>query len=363
MSHNQPEKCNDFRVIFIPSMRSRSTYRLVTGHNEEVVAVNEFLDATAVRALSQRTLRTYAYALLSVWKWMSKNSLSIEEMTELHLIDYIRHLREQADIKSLPAPRSINLRLGVMRSFYRFHTASQMPKNRKTPHEPPPLMVHSHRVGSCKPLRRGRPSLRVKVPNRLIIPLTRTEVIRFFDSFRTWRDLGIVSLMLFCGLRSREVLSLTLKDLDFIQEELRVRGKGDKDRILPLAPYTRKAISSYLRVERPETEHDFLFVNLKGQNRGNPMTLEGLRELFRYHRKRTRVEKANPHRFRHTFASDMVREGVPLPVLMRLMGHTQIHMTMRYVNLSAEDVRQEFERALRRNLEQSDDGKSLPSNP
>lgn len=93
------------------------------------------------------------------------------------------------------------------------------------------------------------------------------------------------------------------------------------------------------------------------------MTPEGLRELFRYHRKRARVEKANPHRFRHTFASDMIRAGVPLHVLMRLMGHTQIHMTMRYVNLSAEDVRQEFERALRRNMEQSDDGKSLPSNP
>ena len=78
------------------------------------------------------------------------------------------------------------------------------------------------------------------------------------------------------------------------------------------------------------------------------MTPEGLRELFRYHRKRTGVAKANPHRFRHTFAVDMIREGMALPVLMRLMGHTSIEMTMRYVNLSAEDVRDQFERAVRR---------------
>ena len=76
-----------------------------------------------------------------------------------------------------------------------------------------------------------------------------------------------------------------------------------------------------------------------------------------------RFEKANPHRFRHTFASDMVREGVSLPVLMRLMGHSRIGLTMRYVNVSPEDVRKEFERVLQRLRERSHDGKSLPSNP
>ena len=78
------------------------------------------------------------------------------------------------------------------------------------------------------------------------------------------------------------------------------------------------------------------------------MTPEGLRELFRYHRRRAGVAKANPHRFRHTFAVDMIREGMQLPVLMRLLGHTSLEMTMRYVNLSAEDVRDQFEKAVRR---------------
>ncbi len=94
------------------------------------------------------------------------------------------------------------------------------------------------------------------------------------------------------------------------------------------------------------------------------MTPAGLREIFRYHRKRSGIEKANPHRFRHTFAVDMIREGMSLPVLKRLMGHSNIEMTMRYVNLSAEDVREEFERAVRRLTDRrSSDGKPLPGNP
>ncbi len=181
-----------------------------------------------------------------------------------------------------------------------------------------------------------------------MVPLRRDEVSRLFESFRTSRDLAIGSLMLFCGLRSREVLSLRAPDVDLIQEELRVRGKGDKDRILPLTSHVRRALCTYLQLERTSSRHDALFVNLKGPTRGSPMTPTGLRELFRYHRKRSGVTKANPHRLRHTFAVDMVREGMPLPVLIRLMGHSSIEMTMLYVNLSVEDIRDEFERALRR---------------
>jgi site-specific recombinase XerD len=363
MNRSGPDSHNDFRILFDPLMRGRSCYRLVDIHDQAIIQVNEFLDAIALRGLSKWTLRTYAYALLSIWKWMSIEFLSIEDMTEGHLIDYIRHLRECTDAKAPPAPRSINLRLVVLRSLYRFHAAHELPKTKKTPHEPVPFWVESYRVGSCKPLPSRRPLLRVKVPGRLIIPLTRREVTLFFESLRTWRDLGIVSLMLFCGLRSQEVLSLTLKDLSLVQEELRVYGKGDKDRVLPLASYARTAITSYIRLERPKTDYDVLFLNLKGPGRGRPMTSQGLRGIFRYHRKRSGVKKANPHRFRHTFALDMVRGGVSLPVLMRLMGHTQIQMTMRYVNLSAEDVRQEFERAVRRHMEQESNGTFLPPNP
>ncbi len=317
----------------------------------------------STRGLSEQTLRTYAYALLSLWKWMNEAAVSIKDLTETHLADYIRHLRAAHGLKKPPASRSINLRLVVARSLYRFHTQRELPRAAKTPIEAMPFFVRASRVGMRGARRVGLASLRVKVPERLVVRLKREEVRRFFESFRTYRDLALSGLMLFAGLRSREVLALGLSDVSLLQEEIHVSGKGEKDRVLPLAPYVRRVLSSYLEVERPVTTHELLFVSLKGQRRGRPMTPAGLREIFRYHRKRSGIEKANPHRFRHTFAVDMIREGMSLPVLKRLMGHSNIEMTMRYVNLSAEDVRDEFERAVRRLTDRSSDDKILPGNP
>ena len=126
-------------------------------------------------------------------------------------------------------------------------------------------------------------------------------------------------------MRSREVIALNREDVLFPEAQIHVRGKGDKTRFLPLAPEAIQLLDHYLRLERPNVATPPLFVSLKGRARGARITPAGLRSLFRYHRRTTGVQKANPHRFRHTFATDMVRAGVSLPALMRLMGHASIH--------------------------------------
>lgn len=213
-------------------------------------------------------------------------------------------------------------------------------RTRTSRKKPPPDIAH------LRPSRQQVPRLRVKAPRRVVVPLTPEEVSEFLRSFRTWRDLSMVGLMLFCGLRSREVISLLTADVRLSEEELRVRGKGNRDRIVPVSPQVIAAVHSYLRVERPRTTAAELFVSLKGSKRGNPMTIDGLRSLFRYHRKTSRVVVANAHRFRHTFGADMVRAGISLPALMKLMGHSRIYHTMLYVELSPEDVRREFNRVV-----------------
>jgi integrase/recombinase XerD len=349
------------RVIFSASCFSK--YQVVIRSGEDARALNAFLEATAIKGLSNQTLRTYAYALLSIWRWMQKASHSIDDLTEAHLAEYIRHLHEHAGSRGPPAACSINLRLIVARAYYSFHTNNELPGGARSLLPSKSLFPQPSRVGTHAVRRTRRRVLRVKAPRRLVVPLNRDEVTLLFASFRTSRDLSIAALMLFCGLRSREVLSLRLQEMHLLQEEIRVSGKGQRDRVLPIAPYVRRALSSYLQLERPFTRHDLLFVTLKGPYRGYPMTVVGLRELFRYHRKRCGVDNANPHRLRHTFAVDMVREGMALPVLMRLMGHANIEMTMRYVNLSAEDVRLEFERATRRiaGHRRGTDGNTLPN--
>jgi Site-specific recombinase XerD len=152
--------------------------------------------------------------------------------------------------------------------------------------------------------------------------------------------------MLLDGLRSREIIELQLDDLRLTETLLRVHGKGNKERLLPLPADTIQALQNYLRLERPTTNSPSLFVCLKGRCRGQPMTPAGLRSLFRHHRQASHVPQANPHRFRHTFAADMVRAGVSLPALMRLLGHSQIATTMRYVQICPQDVWREYAKAV-----------------
>jgi integrase len=187
---------------------------------------------------------------------------------------------------------------------------------------------------------------RLKVPPRVIEPLSVEQVQRFWSSFRTARDMGIVGLLLLNGLRSCEVLALELEDLRLSEAQLRVRGKGGKVRIMPLPPETIRLLDCYLKTERPLTNAARVFVSLKGKARGKPMTKAGLRSLFRHHRATTSIGKANPHRFRHTFGSDMIRAGVSLPALQRLMGHANIETTLLYIQISPQDVYAEYSRAV-----------------
>jgi integrase/recombinase XerD len=163
---------------------------------------------------------------------------------------------------------------------------------------------------------------------------------------RTFRDLAVVGLMLLDGLRSCEILALQLEDLKRADAQLHVLGKGRKQRTLPLPGEIMEALQSYLRLERPLTNSPSLFVSLKGHRRGQPMTPAGLRSLFRHHRLCSHVPSANPHRFRHTFGADMVRAGISLPALQHLMGHSQIHTTMLYVQLAPQDIWREYARAV-----------------
>jgi integrase/recombinase XerD len=319
---------------------SASPFRVVDGRGRELVWANDFLDAQRLRQLSLCSLRAYAYDLLHLARWFHKTRHSLRVITESLLRHYVRH---QLDQQNPPTPATVNHRLGVLRCLYRFHYGHEIPAGKS--HFQRSYTTRSS-LGYGRRFRRVALGLRLRQPRRVIVPLSAEEVARFWKSFRSFRDLAIVALMLLDGLRSCEILQLRLEDLDLSQAQLRVRGKGNKKRILPLPTETIQVLESYLRLERPLTNSPALFVSWKGPKRGQPMTPAGLRSLFRHHRRSTQVRQANPHRFRHSFAADMVRAGISLPALMHLMGHAQIHTTMLYVHIAPQDVWREYARAV-----------------
>ena len=328
-------------LVHQPSVAaSASPYRLLDAQGQEVVWANAFLDAQRVRQLSLRSLRAYAYDLLHFARWLEDAPQPLAEITESALLDYVRN---QLDREPKPAPQSVNHRLVVVRCLYRFHYGCEIPAGQSH---------FQHTYTKRSPSGYGRPrravsrGLRLRQPKRVVVPLAADEVATFWQSFRTFRDLALVGLMLLDGLRSCEVLALELEDLELAAPQMRVLGKGNKKRVLPLPTEIVEVLDKYLKLERPLTNSSFLFVSLKGRRRGRAMSPAGLRSLFRHHRAGSKVAQANAHRLRHTFGADMIRAGISVPALQQLMGHSQIHTTMLYVHLAPQDVWREYARAV-----------------
>jgi len=313
----------------------------------EVEWVNRFLDREWLRRLADNTLRSYALDLLHFLRWWASvnhtDAINQGALSASVLLDYLRF---QAGHLPKPAAATINRRVGVVERALR----------NEFPDAASPFAPGFHRFyWRRSPLGYGcpRPALSrllVKEPKRIILPLSVDEVARFWSSFRTSRDLAIVGLMLLQGLRSNEVIALNCEDVLLSESQMRVRGKGNRTRCLPLASDTVLLLDHYLRLDRPEHCGPALFVSLKGPARGARMTPAGMRSLFRHHRRVSQTALANPHRFRHTFASDMVRAGISLPALMKLMGHAHISTTLVYVQISPRDVFDQYARAVAQHI-------------
>jgi integrase/recombinase XerD len=278
---------------------SQSPFRVVDEQGHELEWLNRFLDVQSLRALERLSLRQYANELLDFVRWWSRQPgvdithLAAEQFTESTLIDYVQ---EQVGRQPKLAPETINTRAAMLRRLFRFYFHDEMPHGayrvQRTWWRRSPLGYGRGRIAVAA-------DLSLKVPQRVIVPLSAEQVARFWGSFRTARDLAIVALMLLNGLRSREVLGLKLQDLLFSEAQIRVRGKGARVRMLPLPPETIRLLQCYLKTERPLTNAPEVLVSLKGPARGTPMTPAGLRSLFRHHRVTSGVAEANPHRFRH----------------------------------------------------------------
>jgi integrase len=345
-----------FHVIYQKATSgAQSPVRLVeqtTGH--EVGWVNRYLDREYIRRLADGSLRLYAHNLLHFVRWWAGSHQTGDvlerELTESTLLEYLRF---QSGLQPRPSASTINARIAAADRALRNEFPDAPCQIARGFHE---AYLRRRPMGLARP-RWAISRLRVKEPKRSIVPLSVDEVARFWSSFRTSRDLVIVGLMLLQGLRSAEVLALNPDDFLLSEGQLRVRGKGSKLRFLPLAPETVQLLEHYIRLERPNPCSAALFVSLKGPARGQRMTPAGLRSLFRFHRRTTGIKLANPHRFRHTFASDMVRAGISLPALMRLMGHADIQTTLLYVQVTPQDVYLEYTRAVAQHI------RPLPGNP
>ncbi len=324
--------------------------------------LNDYLGYVADRGYSPRTVRAYAFDLLAFARWLASEDLVLVQVSTDVLLRFLSFCRGavlpgQLGGNVVPlrtgraagyAAATVNRRLAAVSGLFGYRAmrdpglASPVPPGaatrRATPAQRAGLLAHLDRP-------KGRSRLRVREPRRLPRGLDREETTALLGSFRTDRDRAIAGLMLFSGLRSAEVLALRVRDVDIPTGWVRVVGKGDKERRVPLDPDVAGLIQIYLFAERPESDSPVLFLVAKGPHRGQPLTAAGLRTVFRHHRGRAGVPAGHPHALRHSFGTALAEAGVDLAVLQALMGHDHVDSSAAYIHLAPAHVRASYDAA------------------
>jgi site-specific recombinase XerD len=169
-----------------------------------------------------------------------------------------------------------------------------------------------------------------KVPQHLPTCLSEEQARILLEAAHTPWHRALLSLLLFAGLRRSEAAAITLADVDLEQGQLLVRGKGSKQRVVPLAPPVVQAIQEYLLC-RPNTDSNHLFVSRIG---GRPIAGRVVNRMLKKVLDDAGVDRAGitPHRLRHTFATHLIRSGVDVRTVQELLGHADLQTTARYLH-------------------------------
>jgi integrase/recombinase XerC len=270
-------------------------------------AIERFL---ASPALSDATRRAYAADLRDFSAWLHAQGLELDDVDVRALAAYTAELgRARRGL----APTTIARRLSAVRSLVR------------------------HALG---PARVPDAALAPRRPRRLPETLALPEVESALDSAAGrddgalgLRNAALLELVYSCGLRSAEAVGLDLGDVDLDREQVHVRGKGDKERLVPLGEEAAWLVARWLCEGRPQLVRgacDALFLSVRGKR----LDTSVLRRLL-----------PNPHRLRHAYATHLLEGGVDLRTIQEILGHASLSTTQVYSHVDARRLRRVYDHA------------------
>jgi site-specific recombinase XerD len=269
-------------------------------------AIERFL---ASPVLADSTRRAYRADLRRFAEWLEARGCRLEDVDVRVLADYAAELgRVRAAGRKL-APSTIARRLASVRGLLRFALGPErVPEASFAP-------------------RRARRLPDAPRPSEIDAALDGLDG----DGPLALRNRALVELVYSCGLRSAEAVGLDLGDVDFEQEHVRVRGKGSKERVVPLGEEAAWWVGRYLREARPELARgaeDALFLSARGRR----LDTSTLRRLL-----------PHPHRLRHAFATHLLEGGADLRTIQELLGHSSLSTTQIYSHVDGKRLRKVYD--------------------
>jgi len=334
-------------VVWCPSFQSvvradgRREYRV--GHE----LIDEFLEFASGRA-RPNTVRAYAHDLSVFFAVIPKEPAEVTPRDVLRFVTAQRQPRKGAenvvrisDGESGLSPSTIKRRLAAVSSLYGY------------------LVIRGDVGVVTNPVPRGLPTRRNRHRGERGAPLVRGvrrlprildlgEVEALMAALRTERDRAMAQAMLLGGLRRCEVLGLRLEDLRLGEWRVFIAdGKGGHQRLVPISPTFFATVADYMNKERPlGAPTDRLFVSLKGPRRGQPLSVDGLDEVFSSARARAGLTHGTCHELRHTCFTRLREGGMAIEALQAQAGHRSIASTRIYLHLGIDWLADEYAKAV-----------------
>jgi integrase/recombinase XerD len=281
-----------------------------------------YCDYLAVeKGLSANSISSYALDIRKLFDFLNRGNKAILKLKEADLVNFI-HLQAQSGL----SPRSLARLVSSLKSFFRFLVMENYLKN--NPAEglaSPSLWLTLPKVLSVE-----------QVENLLQKPdLKKPQGIR---------DQAMLEILYGSGLRVSELISLELKDIRLSQSFLICKGKGSKERIVPMGRPAIRWLKTYLEEVRPVWDRygsEVLFLT----RRGKAFTRQGIWKILKsYGQKAGLRDKIHPHVLRHSFATHLLERGADLRSVQMLLGHSQITTTQIYTHVSRQRLKQIYDR-------------------
>lgn len=280
--------------------------------------VDRFLDAIWMeRGLSANTLGAYRADLMTLWRGLAERNMSIDEAEKADLLDFIAKR-----VESGAKPRSTARQLSSFRRFFRYIMREGL---RETD---PTADIEMPRIGRSLPK-----------------SLTEDEVDALLQAPNTdeplgHRDRAMLELLYATGLRVSELINLRQSQVNFNQGVLRIIGKGDRERLIPLGDEAQRWLKEFIDGPRMEIllerQTDYLFPTRRGES----MTRQAFWHIIkRYAQKAGIQKKLSPHSLRHAFATHLLNRGADLRVVQLLLGHSDLSTTQIYTHVARERLK------------------------
>ena len=274
-------------------------------HKTNKILIKQFIKNKKLRGLSKKSLQYYESQLIKLSEWTIKSFI---EMNSNDLKEYLLFFRELNNCSKV----TLNNVRRILSSFW-----SWMEIEEKIIINPMKRIPH------------------IKIPKYIRKAFTdeEVEVLRnYLYSQKSKRNVAIFELLLSSGLRLSELESLRIDDVNLVECEGLVMGKGGKERKFYFSERAKVCITDYLnsRVDNKE----WLFVSEMAPY--NKFGKSGIGYMVRETGRRCGIENVHPHRFRRTMATRLVRKGMPIEQVSKLLGHSNLDVTMRYVETDNE---------------------------